>query len=223
MDKKTIIVVAAICVVCFGGSFVFRMIKSPPAANAAEPNKVDANSNNTTVAATKPQAAEENVNLTPRGINEKQVKLLVQSLRSKISECDKREQELTVREQRIEQTREQLQKDVRDLTEMQVQLASTMAEIKQEKEKLEQSQLTISQEEAANLKKMATVYDKMDSASASKILINMCTKGQFQDAVKILSFMSDRNAAKTLGEIGSADPKVAGDICMGLKQLKEVK
>ena len=218
MSTKQIVVIGMVCVLGFAGGFgVMIMTRGPVAAKAAEPNKLD--DPNAEIA--KKVTGAEELTLTQRGISEKQLKLLVQSLRTKIAECDKREQDLNTREQRVQTAREQLAKDVNELTSMQVQLANTTAQIKQEKAVLEQYQLKIGEDESANLKKMATVYDKMDSAGAAKILVNMCMNRQIEDAVKILNFMSERTAAKSLAEIAQTDPKIAGDICMGLKRLKE--
>jgi flagellar motility protein MotE (MotC chaperone) len=217
MNKKQMIMIGAVCAVCFAlpfGATIF--MKTPAAAKAAEPNAPEPNATGL-----KKPAAPDEMALTQRGISEKQLKLLVQSLRAKISECDKREQELGVREQRVQTAREQLARDINEISSMQVQLANTSAQIKQDKALLEQYQIKIGEDESTNLKKMATVYDKMDSAGAAKILVNMCMNKQIEDAVKILNYMSERTAAKAMSEIAGTDPKIAGDICMGLKRVKE--
>ena len=63
----------------------------------------------------------------------------------------------------------------------------------------------------------------MDSASGSKIMIKMSQAQQTDDAVKILNYMTERTAAKMLGEIGTADPNLAAELCDRLQRIKEVK
>ena len=112
-----------------------------------------------------------------------------------------------------------------------------IAGLKEERDKLLKTRLEISQAEKANLTTIATAYDKMDASSASKILASMCTgdvtgkqAGQvrlwasgFDDAVKILRYMSERTKAKLLAELVNTEPKLAAALCERLKQITEGK
>ena len=221
MSKMQIIIIAAVGVISLGGGLGlalmtrWRMHSLSP--RQILPRKLPKTEQ------PKPASGELDSTLNQKTISEKQLKLLVQSLRTRITEYDKKEQDIVVRQQQVQSAQDMLLKDVNDLNTLRVQLAGEAAAIKEDRLKLENAQIAIKSDELANLKKTATIYDKMDTASAAKILINMCTSRQIEDAVKILNYMSERNAAKVLGEIGTTDPKIATDLCQMLKRLKEVK
>ena len=76
----------------------------------------------------------------------------------------------------------------------------------------------------------------MDVGGASKILTNMCatqdiskmqeieaghTTGSFDDAVKILHYMTERTKAKLLAELADSEPALAAALCKRLKQIVE--
>jgi pentatricopeptide repeat protein len=73
------------------------------------------------------------------------------------------------------------------------------------------------------LKQIASIHDKMDPASGSALLLSMVMNKRVDDAVQILNYMQERNAAKVLGEIVNKDPKVATLLCERLKKLREEK
>ena len=76
---------------------------------------------------------------------------------------------------------------------------------------------------------LAATYDKMDAASASKILTNMSQAqsgeygggGNLNDAVKILHYMGERTKAKLLAELAASEPELAAYFCKKLKQVIE--
>jgi flagellar motility protein MotE (MotC chaperone) len=228
MNKKMILLIIGLGLIGLSGGGVFAWLSTPKHAGAAEPNKPAETSAPivTDLANIKSGAyAAPDINNPAfrKAMTEKQLKLLVQSMRTKMVEVEQKEQELATKSQQLETTKELLQKDVNDLTALKVELAATAAAVKQERDRLENVRLQITQEEQANLKKTATIYDKMDSASSSKIVIKMCQGSQTDDAVKILNYMTERTAAKMLGEIGTADPNLAAALCERLKKVKEVK
>jgi flagellar motility protein MotE (MotC chaperone) len=61
----------------------------------------------------------------------------------------------------------------------------------------------------------------MDTTQSAKILTTMASNNQIKDAVKILYYMSERNAGKLLGEIGTTRPDTASELSLQLKQIKE--
>jgi hypothetical protein len=74
----------------------------------------------------------------------------------------------------------------------------------------------------------------MDSASASKILVSMCMSqtqpgmidsqsSGFDEAVKILYYMTERTKAKLLAELTSAEPKLAAFLTQKLKRVVQGK
>ncbi|MHC4571754.1 MAG: hypothetical protein ACYS0C_06730, partial [Planctomycetota bacterium] len=93
--------------------------------------------------------------------------------------------------------------------------------------KLLKSRVEIAKSEKANLLSIAAAYDKMDSASAGKILTNMSQMQDgsgsttFDDAVKILHYMTERTKAKLLAELVTSEPKLAAVLCQRLKQIIE--
>jgi len=230
MNKKMIIIITAVGLIGLSGGIGFAWLSKPRPAAQTEPNTIAHEPNTapivTDLANIKAGAymnADANNAAFRKAMTEKQLKLLVQSMRVKMVEVEQREQELATKGQQLEATKEILQKDVNDLTALKVELAAAAAAVKQERDKLENLRLQITQDELVNLKKTAGIYDKMDSASGSKIMIKMCESNQADDAVKILNYMTERTAAKMLGEIGTADPNLAADLCEKLKAIKETK
>ena len=223
MSKKQLIFLVLLCVLCFSASFGVAWLTKPKAVSAAEPNLAKPAADANEFKQVKQGLGESEGISMQRAMSEKQLKLLIQSLRARIAEYDKKEQELGVREQRLDVTRQNLQKDVNELNSLRVQLANEAANLKQKQQQLEDSMIKMSQIEAANVKKTATIYDKMDATSSAKIFISMCTNKQLDDAVKILSFMTEQKAAKVLNEIGTSDPKIAVDLVQALKKLKGSK
>ena len=165
-------------------------------------------------------------------MTEKQLKSLIFEVRSKMNEYNDKLQYIKVQEQRLQVAQDTLRKDIENLNNMRVELASVAANIKNEQDKLLKSRLNIAQTEKANLMLIAATYDKMDAASASKIVISMCTSQTqpekidkqgigFDEAVKILYYMTDRTKAKLLGELTSTEPKLAAFLTQRLKQIVE--
>lgn len=99
------------------------------------------------------------------------------------------------------------------------------------------SRIEIDKNEQTNLLTLAATYDKMDVTSASKIVTNMCmsdesekgqekkieeSSGSFDDAVKILYYMTERTKAKLLAELATSEPQLAAALSQRLKQIVEV-
>jgi hypothetical protein len=228
MGKKQIILLAGTGILCFGASFVFAWLNiqhpAPPTEpNVPQPAGAPIVTDLTNIKSGAYMNADANDPTLRKTMTEKQLKLLVQSMRTKMVEVEQKEQDLAMRGQQLEAAKDILQKDVNDLNKLRVELAAAAAAVKQEREKLETLRLKITQDETANLKKTAGIYDKMDSASGSKIIVKMYANKQTDDAVKILNYMTERTAAKMLAEIGTSDPNIAADLCEKLKLLKEEK
>ena len=71
---------------------------------------------------------------------------------------------------------------------------------------------------ADNMQRIASTYDKMDAKQASKIIINMASNKQLDDAVKIIYLMSERTSADLLGEIAATKPDLASLLSAELKR-----
>ncbi len=167
----------------------------------------------------------------PRGaMTDKQLKGLIYEVREKILEYDNKLQGLQVREQRLQLAQDMLKKDIDELNNLRVELASVVAGLKEQQEILRKSRLEVAEAEKSNLISMAAAYDKMDPASAGKILTNMSRTQDgrlggtnLDDAVKILHYMSERTKAKLLAELVGSEPKLAALFCQRLKQIVEEK
>ncbi|MBW3019626.1 hypothetical protein KY329_05610 [Candidatus Woesearchaeota archaeon] len=171
-----------------------------------------------------------------KAMTEQQLKNLVQEVREKMREYDNRLQAIAVQEQRLQVAQNVLKEDIENLNNLRIELASTVANLKNERDKLLKSRLEITQTEQANLVTIAATYDKMDSSSASKILTSMCKAASttekegseigksissFDDAVKILHYMTERPKAKLLAELATSEPALAAVLSQRLKQIVE--
>jgi flagellar motility protein MotE (MotC chaperone) len=167
-----------------------------------------------------------------KGLSEKQLKSLVYEVREKIRDYEGKMKELELREARLAVTQETLKKDIDELNKLRVEMAELVANLKEQRSRLLETRAQIEQSEKTNLASIAATYDKMDPASASKILSSMCAKqmesgrvqgGMIDDAVKILYYMTERTKAKLLAEMVTSEPKLAAVLCQRLKEIIEQK
>ena len=150
---------------------------------------------------------------------EKQLDDLIRELRLKIDACRKREADLEQRERHVQIAEEMLRKHAEEQDNLKVQLAAPLASLKEAQAELNRSLTLVSAAELVNIKKLAATYEKMDASAGGKIVESMCTGKQFDDAVKILHYMSDRSAAKLLAEI--SDKSLVGRLIEKMKRVKE--
>jgi hypothetical protein len=238
VSKKLIIITAAAGLVSFAGAFIFGWLTKPSPVSRpdelsqptvvgaeAEPElpQLEADTMDTVVAAS--ETAKE-------ALAEKQLKSLVYEVREKKREYDNKLQSLEVREQRLQLVQDVLKEDIEDLSNLRIELASIIAALKEERENLLKGRIQIADAEKANLVTIAAAYDKMEVTSAGKILNSMCM-GQMQDgrvdsggssfdeAVKILHYMTERTKAKLLAELATSEPKLAATLSQRLKQIIE--
>ena len=238
MSKKLIIITAAAGLVSFAGAFVFGWLTKPSPASRpdelsqptvvseeAEPGlpQPEADTMDTVVAAS--ETAKETM-------AEKQLKSLVYEVREKKREYDNKLQSLEGREQRLQVVQDVLKKDSEDLNNLRIELASIIAALKEERDNLLKGRIEIADAEKANLVTIAAAYDKMEVTSAGKILNSMCADqmqdgqidsggGSFDEAVKILHYMTERTKAKLLAELATSEPKLAAALSQRLKQIIE--
>jgi len=237
MSKKLIIMMAAAGLLSFAGAFVFaRLTKPAPTSQLAEPNQpvtgysiLDTRYSSRDSALQEPSIEDRGSRIEQQGMTEKQLKNLIYEVQEKIKEYNDKLQSLQTQEQRLQMVQETLKKDIENLNTLRVELASIVASLKSERAKLASSRVEIAQAEKANLVKIASAYDKMDSASAGKILTNMCkSQGQsadsnMDDAVKILHYMTERTKANLLAQLSTSEPQLAAVLCGKLKKIAEEK
>lgn len=237
MSKKQIIIAAAGGLLSFAGAFAVAWLpgrsspQTPETMAAAQPaaaTQPAAESSGPAGADSQTVDEEE----TARGLTQKQLKSLIYEVREKIRDYEVKMKELEVREARLAVTQDTLKKDIDELNRLRVELAALVANLKEQRSRLLETRAEISQSERANLTTIAATYDKMDPASASKILSSMCAKqmetgriqgGPMDDAVKILHYMTERTKAKLLAEMVTSEPKLAAVLCQRLKEIVEQK
>ena len=242
MSKKFMIITAAAGLVSFAGAFVFAWLTPPAQVSIPDESELPV------LAGDESEQAMEQTRTSTVGtvaaasgpmtkaMTEQQLKNLVLDVRQKMQEYNDRLQALGVRERRLQLTQDMLKKDIENLNTLRIELASTIANLKTERDKLLKSKLEIDQIEKTNLVSIAAAYDKMDVTGASKIITNMCgtqdtskmqtvepgnVSNSFDDAVKILHYMTERTKAKLLAELATSEPALAAALCKRLKQIVE--
>jgi flagellar motility protein MotE (MotC chaperone) len=242
VSKKLIIMTLGLGLLSFAGAFAFAWFTKPSPVKAPEspeqPTKTIEETERKSRQAINMIAEMDSASVDQtRSMTEQQLKNLMYDLRKKMQEYDKKLQDLKVKEQRLQVTQDVLKEDLERLHNLQIQLTSITANLKSEREKLLKSRIEIEKNEQVNLVSIAATYDKMDASSAGKILTNMCLPGgskteqngqvdgsssSFNDAVKILYYMTERTKAKLLAELALSEPHLASALSQRLKQIVEV-
>ena len=230
MTKKHIIILVLAGVGSFATAFGLtwmlkrRGVEIPPTPQGAQATQ--APQANTTQTASGPQVPSVGARRsTDRhyGMSETELAGLIDDVRETIRDYESRQDELTEQNQRIAMARKTLQDDIDRLTELNAQLAVTLNELRQQEQHLRDTRLEVSKDEKVNMQRLAAAYDKMDATQASKIMLNMMTNNQMADAVKIVYYMSERTAAKLIGEIAGTQPELASALSLELKRVKEIE
>jgi len=233
VGKKRIIIIAAAGLVSFVGMFAFAWFTGGPSkARGGEVNEQAVADLKSPQPQAGPLDAVDADQGSPKNMTEKQLHNLVYEVREKMREYNDKLQALGVREQRLQVAQDMLKEDIENLNNLRVELASVVAGLKEEQDKLLKSRIEIDKTEKNNLVSIAAAYDKMDSSSAGKIIASMCMNqtqkggvvvgsGSFEDAVKILHYMTERTKAKLLAELVASEPKLAAVLCQKLKQIVE--
>lgn len=226
MKKIQIIILVGAGVASFAGTFtvtllIKKMKPALPVASVIEQTEAD----NTLVGPagirSTRASASAGTDVITRGMTEKQLQSLIYDIREKMKEYKSREKELDLQEERLGTARSSLQEDIDRLNELRVQLTTTVASLKQQETSLRNSMVEIGAVEKRNMQSIAGRYDKMDISQASKIMVNMVSNNQLEDAAKIIYYMSERTSGKLLGEIGNVKPEFAVILCTQLKRMSE--
>jgi uncharacterized membrane protein YfbV (UPF0208 family) len=236
VNKKLIIITAGAGLLSFSATFILAWLtKGSAQAQASQPASTTASrqsqENMPYQQADTIGSIETDKQIAEQTLTERQLKELIFDVREKMQEYDQKLQSLEKREQRIRIAQDVLRKDIEKLDNLRVELSSAVVSLKNERDRLQKSRIDINKSEKANLMSIAATYDKMDSTSASQILINMCS-GQLSkagggiyngmdDAVKILHYMTERTKAKLLAELVTSEPKLAAVLCQRLKEVVE--
>jgi flagellar motility protein MotE (MotC chaperone) len=235
---KKIIMVTAVGLISFTGAFALAWFTKPaPESLNGESNQPAVNASDATV---KPILPQPEAGMTSsvdsalrKAMTEKRLKSLAFEIREKIQEYNNKIEAIELEAQRLKVSRDELKKDIENLNNLQVELASIVASLKEQRAKLLKTRVDIDEAEKSNLVSIAATYDKMDATSAGKILTNMCKKQNqsvddgkensgFNDALKILHYMTERPKAKVLAELATSEPQLASLLCQRLKQISEI-
>ena len=241
--KRMIITTGAAGLVSFAGAFAFAWFSNPSASNdPKEPQRSAASVADTSSTAVLERRAEvarladAPAGAMKKAMTKQQLENLIQEVRQKMREYDDRLQAIAMRERRLEVAQNVLAEDIESLDNLRLEVASTITTLKSEQDALIKSRLEIDSKEKANLITIAATYDRMDVTGASKILISMCKPDDstsaepskvarksesYEDAVKILHYMTERTKGKLLAEVASSEPELAADLCQRLKQIVE--
>jgi chromosome segregation ATPase len=213
MKKKyRIIVLVTLGLAAFGASLMFSLSRRsapPPQAGGAggQPGAGDL------LADVAEKAAGQ---MQPK---EAELYQLVEDVRAKMRELDRRERELEERARQLALAESILDKQAEELENLRLQLVAPLTSLKEATRRLAESRERIARQEQANLKNIAAKYEKLDEDAGSDILVSMCENGQEADAVKILYYLSERTTAKMLGAI--PDRELAARLLERMKRIQE--
>jgi len=206
MSKKKIIIVAALAVVSFAIAMGSSYLLSPGPQKKATAQQAAADAN---------EAPPVKLSLQERDLDE-----LVRNLRQRIADCRAQTQQLNEREKQTRIVQDQLASQAQELEDLRVKAATALAALRQEKAAMEAERVKIEAEDRTNLKKTAAIYEKMDAAAGGKILTDMCSQNNEDAVVRILYYMSERSAAKTIESF--EDRKLAARLCDKIKRVREM-
>lgn len=165
---------------------------------------------------------------------------LANNLRSQIESVKTKEQQLTVRQKNLEviyqdlksergsldELRTKVDAELKALVEKLASLEEKSADVNQQRQKLgesakeiKQSMLEIDSVEQNRIKQMAAMYDSMEAEAAAELMQQMADSGKMDMAVKILSSMRERQAARLLSQLGDRTTTV--QLLERLKTLKK--
>ncbi len=230
MNKKMILITAALGVLGFAGALAVGWFTTPAASVAApapEAAKSPASAGGTPHMLTSPSAGADGDNAL--GMTQEQLQELISEVRETIQEYNTKLASLEKEKERFRTAQQTLKKDIETLNNMRTELATAVADLKNERDQLQKTRVQVEQAEKTNLQAIATAYDKMDAARAGEILTSM-VKGQsaggtrgssVDDAVKILYYMQERTKAKVLAELAGTEPGLAAMLSQRLKQVTE--
>lgn len=232
MNKKTIIITAALGLFSFAAAFfVSYMMSKKASAKLAESMAAEQES-------APPMTEEEKLNAamastaiaspqTTLVLTERHLKNLIFDVQDKINEYKQKLAALQNHEERLKVSQQQLEKDISELTALRTEVASMVANLKQERDLLLKTRIEIQESEKANIMLIAATYDKMNATNAGDIFVNMSKISEppasgIRDVVKILYYMNDRAKAKVLAELVNTEPQLAAVLSQELKKIREV-
>lgn len=229
MKKMKIIIMAAVGLVGFAGTFAARffVMKAhmaavvPVATTETEWGTVDYSDGGSYGLDMSPRVTPTASGALTKSMSEKQLKSLIFDMRSEMKEHRKKKKFLKEEEERIQLARETLLQDIDELSRLREELASAISYLKEREGSLERTMVEIDAAQKANMTKIAKRYDAMAPKAASKIMITMNKNKQLDDVVFIIYYMNDKKGAKLLAEISKTEAILASVLTTKLKSIKE--
>lgn len=150
---------------------------------------------------------------------------LASSLRERVRAVREREEQLNSRQKQLEviyqdirgersvldELRKQVSDEMRALGEKMASADNRFGELERQRQQaaktladVQKRQVEFDGSERKNIDKMASMYDSMQPDSAARILQQLADSGKLDTAVKLLSQMKERQAAKVLAELSDA-------------------
>ncbi len=216
--KMKIIILVALAGLSFAGSFFLSKLTSEGDKTSKAPRE---QSQQAAGGLEQPSDLSIPAGVSSPGIHMKERELdrLAKELRLKLEAVSAREDEIEKREKRLKLAEKLLKKQAEELENLRVQLVTPLTRLREEQAKLQNMQVAVSQRELENIKRTAKIYESMEPSKGGKIFTSMCKNKQEEDVVKILYFMSERNAAKMLAAI--TDTELAARLCQKLKKVSK--
>lgn len=121
-------------------------------------------------------------------------------------------QQIEALRMQVASEKESVEKYLTSLREQQLRLA-------QKEKELDERETNIEDSEATNIKKLSEKYNSMAPESIAKIFEKLAREDLLDTAVKILSAMKDRQAAKTLNTLAEDNEQLAAELTEKLRSL----
>jgi flagellar motility protein MotE (MotC chaperone) len=207
--KLKLIILAIAALGSMGGSFFLATLTAPAPPEQATTDGTD-------------RTEPENPLITAvdgPSLREREIEQLIGELKAELDAQKQQRAGLEQQARRQQMTLRELERESQELDNQRLAMAGRIAQLKEEQDRQRNSRIVMKRQEAERLKSVAAIYEKMDSVECSGILTAMCSNAQIDDAVKILSLMSDRPAAKVLAEV--ADKDLAAQLVERMKRLQQ--
>jgi flagellar motility protein MotE (MotC chaperone) len=148
-----------------------------------------------------------------RPFSSQEIAELMESLRTQETEYRSRIARLEERERHLKLLRDDVEAEKSVIDEQRVYLTDRSQELAERERALREELILVDRREEGALKKMASAYQAMDAANAAEVFKTL----ESETAVKLLSYMQERNVAKILENV---DPQLAAQLTDRVKNVK---
>jgi flagellar motility protein MotE (MotC chaperone) len=142
---------------------------------------------------------------------QKQLEMIYQDIRTERNVLDELRKQVGDEMKALNDRSASVERKVGELDTQRQAATKTLADI-------QKRQMDIDGSERKNIDKMASMYDSMAPEAAARILQQLADNGKLDTAVKLLSQMKERQAAKVLAEFG--DASLAAQLLEKMRSIK---